>query len=318
MHVSLDLDPRRRGAHGRHRSTGDRRARRASARSRRAPTARRARARATAIADRIDARPAPPDPPRRLRGRPRARYDAKARGWRRSSSPRAPCSATARPRRSGASAAATGRARRDHGPARAEAARPARDPPAGLPADEVTTHAASRSPPPPARSSTSPPSSRPTTSNGRRPRRRSAASEAPPPSPTSSRGTRAARGRPAIKRLLERRDIGRNITKHELELRFLAFLDAHRLPRPQVNATVDSTAKEVDCLWPDQRLIAELDGFATHGTRTAFETDRARDRALLVAGHRVVRVTWRQLTEDEQALAGALRSLLDAAPASDH
>jgi len=120
------------------------------------------------------------------------------------------------------------------------------------------------------------------------------------------------KGTAALRTLLTRRDIGRNVTKHQLELRFLAFLDAHRLPRPRINATVDlhPEPKEVDCLWPDHRLVAELDGFATHGTRTAFEEDRERDRALLVAGYRVTRITWRRLAEDEQALADALRSLL--------
>jgi len=124
-------------------------------------------------------------------------------------------------------------------------------------------------------------------------------------------------GTKTIRRLLNARDIGRNITK---QLRFLAFLDAHRLARPRINATVDVPPKprEVDCLWPDHRLIAELDGFAAHGTRTAFEEDRDRDRALLVSGYRVTRITWRQIAEDERALAGALRSLLDPARAPDH
>ena len=123
-------------------------------------------------------------------------------------------------------------------------------------------------------------------------------------------------GTKAIRKLLRTRDIGRNITKHQLELRFLGFLDAQRLPRPRINATVDLHPKprEVDCLWPDHRLVAELDGFATHGTRTAFEDDRSRDRELLVAGYRVTRITWRQLAEDEHALAQALRSLLASAP----
>jgi very-short-patch-repair endonuclease len=127
-------------------------------------------------------------------------------------------------------------------------------------------------------------------------------------------------GTKTIRRLLNARDIGRNITKHQLELRFLAFLDAHRLPRPRINATVDvhPKPKEVDCLWPDHRLIAELDGFAAHGTRTAFEEDRDRDRALLVSGYRVTRITWRQIAEEEEALADALRSLLDPARAPDH
>jgi hypothetical protein len=115
-------------------------------------------------------------------------------------------------------------------------------------------------------------------------------------------------GVPAVQALLARRDIGRNVTKRDLEPRFLAFLDAHRIPRPRVNATVH--AKEVDCLWVDQRLIAELDGFATHGTREAFERDRARDRALQVAGYRVVRITWRQLTEEPATLAAQIATLL--------
>ena len=118
-------------------------------------------------------------------------------------------------------------------------------------------------------------------------------------------------GTPAVRRLLETRDIGRNVTRRELELRFLAFLDAHDVPRPHINATVDE--KEVDCLWSEQRLVAELDGFATHGTREAFERDRARDRALQAAGYRVVRITWRQLTGDAPALAGQLRALLHPA-----
>lgn len=115
-------------------------------------------------------------------------------------------------------------------------------------------------------------------------------------------------GVPAIRALLARGEIGRDVTKRALELRFLAFLDAHRLPRPRVNAIVDG--KEVDCLWPRRRLVAELDGFATHGTRDAFERDRDRDRALLIAGYPVIRITWRQLTEDAPALATQIRALL--------
>ena len=48
-------------------------------------------------------------------------------------------------------------------------------------------------------------------------------------------------------------------------------------------------------------LIAELDGRAVHGTARAFERDRARDRALSAAGWRVVRITWRQLSEEAES-----------------
>jgi hypothetical protein len=58
------------------------------------------------------------------------------------------------------------------------------------------------------------------------------------------------------------------------------------------------------------RNDVELDGYETHGTRAAFESDRARDRALQVAGWRVCRVTWRQLHERPAAVVSELSVLL--------
>ena len=112
-------------------------------------------------------------------------------------------------------------------------------------------------------------------------------------------------GTAAIRALLRTGRIGHAVTRDELELRFLTFLDDHTLPRPRIHATVElgDRPRTVDCLWPAHDLIAELDGFATHGTRSAFEADRARDRALQVAGYRTIRITWRHLTEDHKTLA---------------
>jgi very-short-patch-repair endonuclease len=78
-----------------------------------------------------------------------------------------------------------------------------------------------------------------------------------------------------------------------------------------VNVLVEGL--EVDALWPDQRLIVEVDGWQFHKTRAAFERDRARDAALLVAGYRVVRVTYRQLRDQPEAVADTVRRLLAAA-----
>ena len=39
-------------------------------------------------------------------------------------------------------------------------------------------------------------------------------------------------------------------------------------------------------------MIVETDGWEAHGTRAAFESDRAKDAALTAAGYRVVRFTW--------------------------
>ena len=96
-------------------------------------------------------------------------------------------------------------------------------------------------------------------------------------------------------------------TRTELENRFLTFVDEHRLPRPETNTIVD--VYEIDAVWHEARLLVELDGFATHGTRRAFERDRERDRRLTAAGWRVIRLTWRQLAGGE-ALARELRQLL--------
>lgn len=97
-------------------------------------------------------------------------------------------------------------------------------------------------------------------------------------------------------------------TRSEAERRLLRLIDDAHLPRPRTNAF--AAGHEVDTLWPEHRLIAEVDGFAFHHTRAAFEHDRARDADLILAGYTVLRITWRQLTEEPHAvvarLAGAL------------
>ena len=120
------------------------------------------------------------------------------------------------------------------------------------------------------------------------------------------------RGARALHDILAARRIGQHRTRSDLEAAFLALVDAHGLPRPQTNRRTGPG--EVDAVWPEQGLIAELDGFEAHGTRQAFEKDRARDRELVAQGWRVVRITWRQLETDEHTIARQLRALLAAPP----
>jgi len=120
------------------------------------------------------------------------------------------------------------------------------------------------------------------------------------------------RGTAALRAILASGRLGDGVTRSELEERFLAVLDAHALPRPQINAYVRTRGRllECDCVWWVERLAVELDGHAAHSPRTAFERDRARDRALSAAGWRVLRITWRQLHREAEAVAGDLRTLL--------
>lgn len=98
------------------------------------------------------------------------------------------------------------------------------------------------------------------------------------------------------------------ITRSELEDRFRTFLTDHRLPPPAHNTAIGPHI--VDALWPSARLIAELDGYATHGRRRAFEDDRRRDRILTASGYTVIRITWRQLRDEPAPVARDLRSAL--------
>jgi hypothetical protein len=128
------------------------------------------------------------------------------------------------------------------------------------------------------------------------------------------------RGTVGLKRILENRDaIGATVTRSDLEIAFLAFLDTHGLPRPRTNARIShpTGTEQVDAAWDEHRVIVELDSYGIHTTRRNFEDDRARDRALTVAGWRVVRITWRQLHQSPHGLATELRTLLGSRPARD-
>jgi len=96
--------------------------------------------------------------------------------------------------------------------------------------------------------------------------------------------------------------------RSELEQLFLALCRRQRLPRPGVNVRIDRY--EVDFIWADARLIVEVDGWESHRSRSAFEEDRARDARLSVLGYRVLRFTWRQVTDDGAGVAKTIRALV--------
>lgn len=103
-------------------------------------------------------------------------------------------------------------------------------------------------------------------------------------------------------------DLERDLTRSELETRFLMLCRRHSLPVPEVNARVG--AFKVDFLWPQRRLIVETDGYRYHRGRVAFEEDRARDVHLRLLGYEVLRFTHRQVTGGGAHVAAALRVLL--------
>ena len=85
------------------------------------------------------------------------------------------------------------------------------------------------------------------------------------------------------------------------------------LPSPRTNQRIGRW--EVDAVWQDERLVVEVDGYAFHSTREAFERDRRKDAELGAAGFRVRRVTWRQLAKERDWVVATLAVELSAAPA---
>jgi hypothetical protein len=122
-------------------------------------------------------------------------------------------------------------------------------------------------------------------------------------------------GSRALLEALRRRNAGSTVTRSEFEDRFVEFVDGLGLRRPEINATLvlDGRQIEVDALWRAERVAVELDSGQFHDTPAAFESDRRRHRRLMAAGWRPVRITWRQLTDEPDAVARDLRRMLAAA-----
>jgi very-short-patch-repair endonuclease len=120
------------------------------------------------------------------------------------------------------------------------------------------------------------------------------------------RGSRLLRG------ILDREG-GPAFTRSEAEERLLELLRRARLPAPRVNAPLDRF--ELDLFWPETGLAIEVDGFDFHRSRRMFEGDRARDAELAARGIQVMRVTWRQIVTDPEAVVGRVARALGRAEA---
>jgi Protein of unknown function (DUF559) len=98
------------------------------------------------------------------------------------------------------------------------------------------------------------------------------------------------------------------ITRSELERRFIALCDQFAIPRPETNVIV--AGRVVDGVWHEARLVVEIDSREHHMTTAAFEEDRRRDADLMLAGYRVLRITWRRLRDEPAEVARTVLELL--------
>jgi very-short-patch-repair endonuclease len=86
----------------------------------------------------------------------------------------------------------------------------------------------------------------------------------------------------------------------DLETKVLRWLVSAGLvpPRQQFRVRLESRKCKIDLAYPELKIAIELDGWDTHRTRSAFDDDRARANALVLAGWIVLRFTSRSTAEE--------------------
>jgi hypothetical protein len=113
---------------------------------------------------------------------------------------------------------------------------------------------------------------------------------------------------PGAKRLTPLLQLEGGPTRSEWEDAFPAFCSKYGLPVPVMSTRV--AGYEADALWPQQRIVIELDSWEFHKDREQFESDRDRDVDRLVAGHVTVRVTWERIEHRSAREARRLHELV--------
>ena len=123
------------------------------------------------------------------------------------------------------------------------------------------------------------------------------------------------RGRPGAgraRRLLVDLDPDLARMESDLESLLLRLVRAAGLPAPvpQYRVEVAGHRYRIDLCYPDRMVAIEGDGFGVHGTRSAFETDRSRQNDLVLAGWRILRFTWRQISREPDWVVEQIRTAL--------
>ncbi len=102
---------------------------------------------------------------------------------------------------------------------------------------------------------------------------------------------------------------GPRMTRSKAERILLALTRSARLPAPVANTVAAGVS--VDFLWPEHRVVVEVDGYQFHGHRAAFERDHRKDLVLDAAGYHVIRITWRQLRYEPFVVVAHIACALD-------
>ena len=130
----------------------------------------------------------------------------------------------------------------------------------------------------------------------------------------------ARRGKPGVTRLrgvLQPRLGGFVVPESTLETRLHYLISTAALPLPTSQYRppwLKSTNGRVDIAYVDDRLIVEGDSQRWHGTPETFQADRHRDNLAQLAGWRILRFTWEDITRRPSYVVDSIRRALSVPP----
>jgi very-short-patch-repair endonuclease len=113
-------------------------------------------------------------------------------------------------------------------------------------------------------------------------------------------GTKGKHGPATLARLLEVRGDGSVVPTTILETKLVRLLRTAKLPVGRPQHTFQENGRivaRVDFVYPEQRVVIEVDGTRWHAGRRARIRDAERDNYLNVRGWTVLRFTWFDLVE---------------------
>lgn len=101
-------------------------------------------------------------------------------------------------------------------------------------------------------------------------------------------------------------------TRSDLEDLLLDLLDRAKIERPEINAPLRFGEETItpDYLWRAKGVAIEADSVTWHDHKLTREHDADKQARLEAAGLRVVRITWRQITDSPQQTLARIRAAL--------
>jgi very-short-patch-repair endonuclease len=121
------------------------------------------------------------------------------------------------------------------------------------------------------------------------------------------------RGMKKLHTIIHERLLGTAVSDTSLERALFKLIKDAGLPLPtrQFHAPwLKRLNGRVDFAYVNLRIVIEADSRRWHLTFDAFETDKIRDNAAQIAGWIVIRITWRMIKEEPDAVVNTIREAL--------